>query len=640
MTINSLQTILEEKEVTLKIGSQKYTIRRIPKSPCKAQCPINTNVKAYLSLIAVGNFEKALEVVKRDNPFPGVCGRVCNHPCEDECSRGKLDQPLSICALKRFLADWELKKGRKKQKPIPKTGKEKIAIVGSGPAGLAAANDLVRLGYKVTVFEALPVAGGMLRVGIPAYRLPKEIIETEIEDIKKLGVKIKTNTKITDLNELKKKGYKAIFLAIGAHKGLKLGIPGEDELSGVIDCIDFLKSVNLSSFPDFQNPKLGKKVIVIGGGNAAIDAARSALRLNSDVHIVYRRSREEMPANPWEIEEAEKEGVKIHYLASPVRLIGKNGKVTALECIKNKLGAPDASGRRRPVPIPGSEFRIEVDTIILAISQEPDISFLPEGHGLQISKWNLFVVDEETLATNIPGIFAGGDCVTGPKTVIEAIAAGKKAAKSIHSYLNKEARKPVFPQPKESEIVIEPEGRQVRVEMPKLSLEERKSFEEVELGIDEEMAIYEARRCLRCGSCFECSECVKGCNKRILSIYVKGELSGMLLRAPVDSDKFPVNGRPVNGHILLEKKEIPVFIEPMTARVNEELCRGCGKCEEICEYSVPKLQDKGNGVFISKIDASICKGCGVCASVCPSHAIVVEHFRDKWIHDLIEQGVK
>lgn len=647
ISIDNIQKTLDTKDIYLKfpeIAPTTYTVRKIQLSPCKVGCPIDTDVKAYLGLISTSKFEEALAVVKQDNPLPGICGRVCVHPCETECNRNKIDQPLAICSLKRFLADYELKKGRAKYESIKSTKKEKIAIVGSGPAGLTAANDLIRLGYKVTVFEELPVAGGMLYTGIPEYRLPRDIIKTEINAIKELGVKIKTNAKIKSLNKLQKQGYNAIFLAIGAHKGLKLGIPGEDEFKGFLDCITFLRAVNLK-----KKVKIGKKVIVIGGGNAAIDSARTALRLGSDVHIVYRRSRKEMPANEWEIEEAEKEGVKIHYLASPIKILGEKGKVVAVECIKNKLGPPDASGRRRPVPIKRSEFKIEVNTIIPAISQQPDISFLPEDHGLKISKWNSFVVDEETLATNIPGIFAGGDCVTGPKTVIEAIAAGHNAAKSIDRYLQ---GKPLKEKTKlhervEYEIVIEPKERKERIPMRELSLNRRKNFKEVELGLTKKMAIEEAERCLMCGLCAECSECTLNCDKRLVALSIQGDTSGVLLRVPLDHSKFPLNSSPLQGKLSwADVKEVPVIVEPITAKVISDLCRGCGDCEEVCEYSAPKLfaesrhttrrggQEQENGVKICSIEESLCKGCGVCASICPSSAITMNYFSDTMINSL------
>lgn len=407
---------------------------------CQDACPLGVDVRGYLGSIANGKFEEALALIRETNPLPGICGRVCHHPCEAACNRGMVDEPLAICMLKRSAADYELKlrtEGKPPSKPRrPTSGKKaKVAIVGSGPAGLTCAHDLARLGYEVTIFEKYPVAGGMLWVGIPEYRLPRDIIEIEIDRIKDLGVEIKTDTPVgrdLTLHDLSKRGYKAIFLAVGAHKGLKLRIPGEDDFEGFLDCVTFLRDVNLG-----KEVKIGEKVVVIGGGNAAIDSARVALRLGcKEVSILYRRSRKEMPANPWEIEEAEHEGVKIHYLASPTKILGKQGKVVAMECIRNELGKLDASGRRRPVPVKGSEFKIDCDLVIPAISQQPDLSFLSKDHGLEISRWNSFVVDDDTLATNLPGIFAGGDAVTGPATVIEAMAAGRKAATSIDEYLS------------------------------------------------------------------------------------------------------------------------------------------------------------------------------------------------------------
>ena len=645
-SIADIRETLEIQDIKLKfpkITPKTYTVRKIQTSPCKVGCPIDTDVKAYLGLISTGKFGKALELVKRDNPFPGICGRVCVHPCETECNRNETDQALAICSLKRFLADYELNKGRVKNKPIKSTRKGEIAIIGSGPTGLTAASDLVRLGYKVTVFEELPVAGGMLYTGIPEYRLPRNIIKTEIDALKELGIKIKTRTKVKSLSKLRRQGYKAIFIAIGAHKGLKLRVPGEDEFAGFLDCITFLRAVNLG-----KKVKIGEKIIVIGGGNAAIDSARTVLRLvgakrksraigSSDVHIVYRRSRKEMPANEWEIEEAEKEGVKIHYLASPVKILGKKGKVVGMECIKNKLGPPDSSGRRRPVPITGSEFNIEADTIIPAISQQPDISWLPKGHKLKISKWNSFEVDEETLATNLKGIFAGGDCVTGPKTVIEAIAAGHKAAKSIDRFLQ---GKPLREEAKikervEFEVVMELKEKKERARMRQLSPKKRKNFKEVELGFSKNIAVDEAVRCLKCGPCAECSECVPDCDKRLVALSIPGDTSGMLLRVPLDHSKFPLNGSPLQGKLSwADVKEVPVIVEPITAKVMSDLCRGCGDCEEVCEYSAPKLQEQENGVKISCIDETLCKGCGVCASICPSSAIIMNYFSDARINNL------
>lgn len=405
---------------------------------CQEACPVHIDIRKYIGLVAEGRFADALAVIRERNPLPAICGRVCNHPCEDACNRGWQDEALSIDALKRYVADYELalrKEGKLGWPTPPKhTRKERVAIVGAGPAGLTVAHDLALAGFKPTIFEAAPVPGGMLYLGIPEYRLPRDVIELEVDYIRNLGVEILLETPIgpeLTLEDLRKQGYKAIFLGVGAHRGLKLRVPGEDDFEGFMDCIVFLRRVNLG---DLSKP--GDKVIVIGGGNSAIDSARTALRLGcEEVNIVYRRSRREMPANPWEVDAAEEEGVKISYLAAPVKILGEKGKVVGMECTKMRLGKLDASGRRRPVPIEGSEFVVEADLIIPAISQRPDISFLSEGHGLEISRWDSFVINERTMATNVPGVFAGGDSVTGPSTVIWAIEAGHRAAKGIVGFL-------------------------------------------------------------------------------------------------------------------------------------------------------------------------------------------------------------
>ena len=405
---------------------------------CVETCPAHVDVRTYVGLIADGHYAEAVEVVRRTNPLPAVCGRVCNHPCESTCNRGRQDEPIAIDALKRFASDYEVGLRRQGKIPLPKPTRKKpnskVAIIGAGPAGLTVAYDLALKGRECTIFESAPVPGGMLWLGIPEYRLPRHVIESDIEYIKALGVELKVDAPIgkeLTIDDLMKQGFRAVFVGIGAHKGLKLGVPGEDEFEGILDCVVFLRRVNLG---DKRKP--GEKVIVIGGGNSAIDSARTALRLGcQEVSILYRRSRREMPANPWEIEEAEREGVKIHYLAAPVRMVGEDHKVSSMICTKMRLGKLDASGRRSPIPVEGSEFEIESDCIVPAISQEPDISFLHDGHGLKISRWNSFIVDEKTMTTNRPGVFAAGDCVTGPATVIQAIAAAHVAADSIEKYL-------------------------------------------------------------------------------------------------------------------------------------------------------------------------------------------------------------
>jgi NADPH-dependent glutamate synthase beta subunit-like oxidoreductase/Na+-translocating ferredoxin:NAD+ oxidoreductase RNF subunit RnfB len=406
---------------------------------CSGQCPIHNRIPEYFGLLMDGKTEEALAVLKETNPMPAILGRICPHPCESKCVRGNKEKsaPLNIHAIERYLGDVErrLKREGKLERPRPPEGIDlgRVAVFGAGPAGLTCAYDLARQGYKVTVFEATSVGGGMLRLGIPEYRLPRDVIDDFMDDLASLGIEITYDTPLSadfTADALLDDGYQAVFIGIGAYKGMEMRIPGEGEYEGFMDCLEFLQKVNLG-----DKSKPGEKLLVIGGGNSAIDSARTPLRLDcDDVNIVYRRSRAEMPANPEEIDDAEEEGVKVHYLAAPVKITGEGGKVTGMEVIQCELGEPDDSGRRRPVPIEGSEFHIAADLIVPAISQRPDISCLPEDHGFEISRWDSFVVNEETLETNKPGIFAGGDAVTGPATVVEAVAAGHLAARSIHDY--------------------------------------------------------------------------------------------------------------------------------------------------------------------------------------------------------------
>lgn len=644
---NSVIKILNHEKMTLSFSgdiSKEYTVGQIESSPCMVACPAGVNVKAYVSLIASGRFKEALQVIRERNPLPGICGRVCTHPCELTCNRWEVDSPVAICWLKRFVADYELKHPPKKPKPLPQTRNEKVAIIGSGPAGLTAANDLIRKGYGVTVFEALPKPGGMLIAGIPAFRLPRPIIQYEIDTIRNLGVVIKTNRKIAGekaIDRLFEKGYKAVFIAVGAHKGRKLGVPGEEKYRGIIDGISFLKEVNL-----VRPQKPGHKVAVIGGGNSAIDAARTALRLGcKDVTIIYRRSRKEMPAHEAEIQEAEHEGVKIHYLAAPTHILGKRNQVEGLVCIKMKLGKPDASGRPRPIPIEGSEFTVQADSIIAAISQEPDLSFLPKNHGMEISKWHTFVVDEATLATSRPGVFAGGDAVTGPNTIIDAIAAGHLAAQSIDRYLKGEPLKQEASRdlPVETEIKIDlkQHKKKKRAAMPKIARSVSiKSFKEVELGFSEATAIEEARRCLRCGPCSECFLCVPECEKEVTVLSTTdggAKTEEIFLRFPSRLNKMDLNTVPWEGMLSLDqKRDISVQINPITCFVNEDVCRGCGDCVAVCDYSAPVLQPKANGLFVAKINETLCKGCSTCVTICPSSAIEPRYFNQDWLRDRLQ----
>lgn len=482
--------------------------------PCAIACPIHLDVREYVGLIAEGRYEESLAIIRNKLPFPSVCGRICSHPCETMCLRGrKVDEPIAIASLKRFVADYEEKSG----KPIPvpavhEKREEKIAVIGAGPAGLTCANDLALKGYHVHIFEKLPVPGGMLSVGIPDYRLPRRVLDKEIDAIKALGVDVSTGVafgKDKTFEDLKKEGFKAVFFAVGAHKNQALNIPGED-LDGVMPGVDFLRDINLGNLET-----LSGHVIVIGGGNVAIDAARSALRVGAEsVEICYRRSRKEMPANEEEIEEALQEGITIRYLVSPVEIVGKDGRVSGVRMIRMRLSDPDETGRRRPIPVKGSEFVLKADSVIPAIGQRIDVQLL-ESLGFDLTRRGTPKVDTITLQTNLPDVFAGGDLVTGPAMAIDAMAAGKRAAVSIDRYIKgqdlkagRELDEVFFP----VEDVREGIEKEPRVPMPEVDISKRtKTFEEVQLGFTEEMAVREAKRCLSCRRCLGCGICADVC---------------------------------------------------------------------------------------------------------------------------------
>jgi len=459
-------------------------------APCSHICPAGIDVPRYVRFIAESKPAEALAVIREKIPFPAVCGLVCFHPCEAKCRRGQLDEAIAIRMLKGYAAAHDTGEWKQNFKMAPATGK-RVAIIGSGPAGLTAAYYLAKLGHSVTVFETLPEPGGMMRVGIPDYRLPKDILKMEIKEIQDIGVEIRTNTGVDSLDRLFDEGYNAVFLAIGAHQGISIGVEGEGS-PRVIECVDFLREVSLG-----KKVELGNRVAVIGGGNAAVDSARTALRLGAkEVTIVYRRTQVEMPASPEEVEEALAEGVQIYFLAAPSRIISQDSQVE-LECIRMELGAIDASGRRRPEPIKGSEFTMDFDTIIAAIGQRPEI---PRQFNLAIGRGNVVEVDMDTLATSREGVFAGGDVVSGPASVIEAIAAGRQAAISVDKYLGGSgAIDEVLAPPEEAVAPLEEAEEKRRPQMPTLLLKERLGgFSQVELGYNDEMAIEEAIRCLRC----------------------------------------------------------------------------------------------------------------------------------------------
>jgi formate dehydrogenase beta subunit len=543
--------------------------------PCQLACPILTDAREYIQLIAERKFEDAFASIRKLNPLPGVCGRICTHPCEAACKRGQVDEPIAIAALKRFAADGCGKDAYKAQ-PSESTG-HKVAVVGSGPAGLAAAHDLALLGHHVTIFEALSVLGGMLRVGVPAYRLPKDVLDEEIQAILDLGVEVKTGVRMGEeikLADLFDRGYKAVFLAIGAHKDRKLGIPGEDELEGVVSAISFLRDVNQK-----KHPKVGKKVAVIGGGNTAVDSARSLLRMGAEtVHMVYRRSQDEMPAAREEIEEAIHEGVQVAYLTSPVEILGQDGKVAALKCIRNELGEADASGRRSPTPVPGSEFVLDIDLLIAAIGQAPESFLLADELKVAERGNRIAVKDPNTLATTLPGVFAGGDAVTGPATAIKAIAAGKRAAVTMDLFLRGEPL-PTTGAPKAHETLILPrpiiDKTQTFARSKKVSIpvnQRLKGFQEVDLVLSEGAATKEALRCLHC--------------------Y-------------------------------------------LGARVDSEKCVSCLTCVRVCPLDIPTTSKMGE----ITIDPVACQACGVCALECPVRAIDISLASRSDIARDIEEGI-
>lgn len=471
-------------------------------APCMKACPATLDIPGYIELIRNNKFKESLELIRERCILPGVIGRACTHPCESACVRKDMDGSLAIRLLKRAVADQEIKEGAGAL-PLPKEEKkEKIAIIGAGPAGLAAAFHLRCLGYQVTVFEALPKPGGMAAVGIPDYRLPKDILNHEIDLIKRMGVEIRLNEKIEKLSasDMAKAGYAAVFVAVGAHVGSKIGCKGEETVSAdVVQGADFLRQMSLGQKVD----PLGK-VVIIGGGNVALDCARNCVRLGfKNVEIVYRRSRVEMPGSKEEIEEAIHEGVKFTYLTAPVGIIRKGGKVTAIECVKMKLGEPDESGRKRPIPVKGSEFTLKTDMVVAATGQKPDLSFLAGKDKTNMATaWGTIKVDPVSYSTSAMKIFAGGDCVSGPATLIEALNMGNKAAKSIDAYLQgqtftDELSFESIDTLQQHDMGYVPKAAAQSVNF--LDVATRvKGNAEVEGGFSAEEARKEAQRCLRC----------------------------------------------------------------------------------------------------------------------------------------------
>jgi heterodisulfide reductase subunit A-like polyferredoxin len=509
-----------------------FAIEKLGVSPCRDACPAGQRAQGYIALIREGRYEDALRVIKEDNPFPGICGRICNHRCEDACNRGLIDEPINIRALKRFVTDKVYEKPREPVPPAEPIHDQRVAIIGAGPCGLTTAQDLARLGYPVTIFEALPVAGGMLRVGVPEYRLPTEIIEREVADILDLGVDLRLNTTVEDLDQLFDQGFEAVLIAVGAHEGIRLPIPGAD-LDGVLINTRFLRDVRLEKYadaagknePDSDKKVLGETVLVLGGGNVAIDCARSALRLGAQVQLACLESRDDMPCHAWEADAAEEEGVVIHPDRSFLRIVDDgDGHTAGVECSRVAHFEFDHEGRLEVETVPDSEHIIEADTVIFSVGQRAGLAFIPDDAGVGITAQRTIAINPNTMAATRPGVFAAGDSVSGTAFVIEAVASGHQAAESIHRYLRGDE---LEPQPKPDLPVVkftraelearvesgefEPQGR---VPMPELDPQKRvENFQEIERGYTDELAQAEAARCLACAICSECLSCQYACGR-------------------------------------------------------------------------------------------------------------------------------
>ncbi len=521
--VNPLLSALHyfSEEFRLHIENKHCPAKSCPKlllAPCHQACPTGIDIPSFIALIAQGNFQEAWEVMREDNPFPWVCGLVCPHPCERVCVRATLDEPINIRYLKAFASEWVSKHGKFfPPQPAPANG-HKVAVIGSGPAGLSCAYFLALRGYEVTVFEAQKKAGGLLVAAIPDYRLAREVVSKEIRLIKSLGVEIITGTTVgqdVTLEELRAQGYEAFFLGIGAHLGYKLKIEGEADFPQVLDVISFLRDIYLG-----KKEKPADKVLIIGGGNAAMDAARTCVRLGcQEVSVSYRRTRAEMPAHPEEVEQALEEGVQIHYLTVPIKIAGDNGEVSHVECLRAELGRPDASGRRRPIPVSESNFNIEAGAVITAIGQQPDFCPFPEPP-VQTTPWCTIVTQPGSSCTSVKDIFAGGDGVTGPATVVEAIAAGKQSAAEIDHFLTGATTPALVMSPQKRrkvpfQIIPAPaKTANHRTPIPMLDVELRKTnFSPVELGYSDAQAQKEASRCLRCDICIRCGTCEVTCHR-------------------------------------------------------------------------------------------------------------------------------
>ncbi len=602
-TGNTLKNLLaDHREVFLShIESRNcpsHDCGKLAPSPCQMACPAGIDIPTYLSLIAEGKDSRAIEMIRRDNPLPWVCGLICTRPCEMMCVRSRIDTPVSIKFLKAFAAERAMSEREYKNPEKKASNGKAVCVVGAGPGGLSAAYYLALMGYTVRIIEALPIPGGMLMVGIPRYRLPREVIDREVAMIEDLGVQISYNTRFgidVTFEELKKQGTDAFFIAVGAHKSWNLDVKGEKEFSNVLDAVTFLKDVALG---DHHAP--GKHVVVIGGGNVAIDAARTSLRLGAEkVTIAYRRSRNQMPADIEEVEQAEEEGIEFSFLTIPKEIQGQDNIISGMDCIKAELIKKPGSDRLAPVPLESQDFIIKADAAICAIGQYVDDEGLQAFNQMNWTKRGTIEVNHASMETTMPGVFAAGDAVSGPATVIEAIGGGKRAAEAIDRYLNHlpQPRIPKIPVRYNIESPIEiSASRKMTLKCPKMPMlnvdRRRTTFQQVELGYDEASVRKEASRCLRCDICRRCGKCVEICRDKMGIDALK--LGYMNFDNPTETD----------------------------FRTTRERCITCGACAANCENKAIVMEEK-NGQRLLKLCGTILNSqaiqhCEECNAVLPS----------------------
>ena len=616
------------KRGVLRSEGKQYTIEVKGPPECTDACPAGVNVKAYVNLIANRKFEEAVDVIREANPFPAVCGRVCTRPCEEFCELSEDGDAISIRALKRYASDYELSRRPLVTQPCTITYDEKIAIIGAGPAGLTTAVDLIRLGYAVTVFEEKKHPGGMLRYGIPPYRLPDRILNREIDWIKGCGIEIKTGQKIKDPSSLLHKGYAAVLIAGGAPKSFSLGIEGENA-EGVLDALEFLRAVNSG-----KKPHITGNVVVIGGGSTAFDAARSSIRLGAkSVTLAYRRGFEEMPAEQEEVNAAQEENITILTLAIPKKILTKQGKVTGIECFKAQLGKSDSSGRKKPIPLPNSEFSIAADYIIPAVGAMPDVQPIK---GVKVTTPKGVIDVSENGQTVVKGIFAAGDVEMGPSSVVDAIGRGHQAAHGIHDYLRK--IKPAEPEDmvKTLQIYLGSPRCSKRQYTPKKHEMQTSvcSFEEVEESYSDFQAVEEASRCFSCGPCYACPVCLPNCKNKQLVANI--EDMTVLVKSPLELSLDISQKGPTCFSLTSDGKTKTIKLFSLTSFVDETLCIGCGRCEEVCSYRAIKNVISKNERPVSQVAHDACASCSACVSECPAGAISQGYMTDEHILHRLE----